>query len=189
MNKLLFIYRFLNRLALFLLVSVPLQLAGMIILFPFTYIYQIGALPIWLRWFDSADPYVGRNTETIELETKKGWMNRYYWLALRNPINYFSYKYLGFIWNSPEILNVQGPMNVGDATDHVAGYKYIEIKQNNKIYYEYVYIYVYKLTANSLQKCIRFRMGWKISDPYKNKNGELQQEVFVISPYHSYNGL
>ena len=186
--------RFIYHVALFLLVSLPLMLIGAIVLIPFIALgYKIGSLPIVVRWFDSVDPYVGRDTTVItRVNNGQFWdqysplqlkLNRYMWLAFRNPINYFTYKYLGFVWGRPEIV-VKGDSQVGDSAGKHEGLCYTEVRQDNKTYYEYYYIK--KITNSS---CIRFRFGYKIGDITKNKPGDIQQEVLVFQIFKSYTGV
>lgn len=179
-----FCIRFLKHLLIFLCVSLPLTLIGIIVLAPVTSLYNIGKLPLIFRWFDSADPFVGRDISVIHAINQEGYWRKYCWLAFRNPINYFSYKYLSFVWNRPKLLKYIGDDKVGDSTGDHPGLKYIEIEQDNRKYYEYYYIYKF-----NINKCLRFRLGYKIGNPIQNENGDIQQEVLVFQPYKSYNGV
>lgn len=189
-----FLFRLLKHLLILFFISLPLTLVGIVIL-PVCLIFSdIGALPLYLRWLDSADPYIGRDT-TVITRINKGtywseysslwciWFNKYTWLAFRNPINYFSYRYLSFTWNSPVITVFKGSLDVGDSTGDIPGFKYLEVKQDGSTFYEYYFIY----KMNS-RHCLRFRLGYKIGNPYRNKKGEIQQEVLVLQPYKSYAG-
>lgn len=180
----LFVLRLIKHLSIYFFISLPLIVVGIVALPVVAFFYDIGKMPIWSRWFDSADPYVGRDTTTIEIINKQGWFKKYWWVAIRNPINYFSYKYLSFVLDEDALFILEGEPNVGDSTGDIPGYKYIEVIQKDKTYYEYYYIKKWSKT-----KCFRFRMGYKIGDPYLNQKGEIQQEVLVLQPYKSYSGL
>lgn len=173
----LFIYRFIICLALFLL-QLPLQLLGSILLLPLCYFYNIGYLPLISRWLDSADPFIGRDISTITSVNTQGYWSKYIWLAWRNPLNYFNYKVTGFQFPINTNYEVIGNLSVGDSTNDIPGYKCIQLDTG---YYEY--LYVKQITTNS---CVYFRMGWKIGD-LSNKPLSYCQSVFTIS-YRSYSG-
>jgi len=147
-------------------------------------------LPRALRWFDNADQYVDRNTDTYKAVAESGIWNRYCWLAWRNPLNYFGYIYLGVLLDGLIIVKQDTPAingrDVGDATDCVPGLYYTECTVKNKTYFEYYYIKTYTLFGQ--KKCFRFRMGHKLQHPQENI-GKHCQFVMVISPYHSYSGV
>lgn len=165
------------------MISLPLTIIGLVVLYPICKKYNISQFPKYFKWFDSVDSYISRDTSVIERVNTEGVNKKYYWVALRNPINYFSYIYLGFKWNNPTLKEYVGSPDVGDSSKDHAGYKYIEIQQDSSIYYEYYYVFKWSDT-----KCLRFRMGYKIGDPLKNKNGEYQEQVFVLQPYKTYKG-
>jgi hypothetical protein len=77
---------------------------------------------------------------------------------------------------------------IGNSTDCSPGFFYIEIRMNSKTYYEYYYIKVYNIPFTSLQKCIRFRMGYKLDEDLFNKS-EWVEEVLVLNPFANYSGL
>jgi hypothetical protein len=87
----LFIYRLFKHLGILLFICIPLEVIGWFILLPVCYFKgtNIAPLPTYLKWFDNADQYVGRDTSTYEQVVKSDWFNRYVWLAYRNPINAF----------------------------------------------------------------------------------------------------
>lgn len=167
-----FFIRFFNNLLLLLLINIPLEILGWIILLPVCFLSKKDKLPVILRWFDNADLYIDRDTSTYLNVIKSGWFNRYCWLAFRNPCNYFGYKILGFKSN---FSIPRSP--VGDSAGYVPGLFYIE----HSGYYEYYYIKKWSAT-----KCFRFRMGWKLSN---TDAGDWVQRVFVIQPYKSYTGV
>lgn len=178
-----FIYRLLINILKFLLISLPLQLIGSICLLVYLPFHRKKVketnssikLPYLLRWFDCADLYLEfkRNNTTYLKVYGSGFWSCYFWLAWRNPINYFSYKYLGFYLNDftkKSIVKQEG--NVKNKNH--PGYYFIEIESNNKIYYEYYY--AFKFLKNKL---FIFRLGWKIIPA---KNNEFVQDVFMINP-------
>jgi hypothetical protein len=184
MNKVLFIKRFLSH-ALIFLVTLPLWIFGIIsllIILPITKTY----VPIWLRWFDCADHFIGRNTETIDAIIKTGWFNYYKFIALRNPLNYFSYHVLGVNCSIPGCKIISTDKEVGD--NIAPGFQYTELQDSNFkcLAYLYDWIWVYKLPLTNTKKCIRFRLGWKLNGL---GTGPIAQEVLVFSPFHSYTGV
>lgn len=166
-----FLIRFLQNLIIFLSISFPLEIIGWFLLLPICYLSKSNQLPHYLKWFDNADSYLGRDVTTYEVIISYGWFNRYLWLAFRNPCNYFGYKILGFqaTFSIPRSI-------VGDSINDIPGFQNIETPP----YYEYYYIKKWSDT-----KCFRFRMGWKLSD---TKPGDWVERVFVIQPYKSYSG-
>ena len=89
-----------------LLLKIPLQLIGLIVLLPTTYFYKMGSLPKYLRWFDDARGikiregvncryYFGLGHCSLYKEANTTWLGRYNWLALRNAVNYFQTYILG----------------------------------------------------------------------------------------------
>jgi hypothetical protein len=173
----LFIFRLLLNLLLLIGIILPLEILGWIVLLPVVYIYRTRfKLPYFLRWFDNADVYdaFGRNSVTYtDIVLTKSCMYRYYWLAFRNPLNYFGYKILGFKSDIdiPE-------SHVGDSVGKTEGWSYIELSNGT---YEYYLIHKWNSTH-----CLRFRMGWKLQD---TKKGDWVQWVLVLQPYRSYGGL
>jgi len=192
----LFIWRLLSHTATFFAYLLPLQLVGAVILLfvvPFLSPDNL-RLPYILRWFDSADSYIGRDTSVYAAVCKSGWWNRYTWLAWRNPINYFGYKHNGLNWEGREIYSKFDPKetSVGDASQDHPGFRHIEVMkpvvQDNQIsyitYFEYYWIYQYPFAK---KVCFRFRLGWKIKDT-DNPKGTTSQWVYVISPWKRYSG-
>lgn len=177
-----FMSRFAYQLGSFLLISLPLTLIGIVILYPFMKNAVIGHFPAYLRWFDSADTYVGRDVTTITLKNNESQWNKYWWVAIRNPINYFTYKYLSFDWKDVTILRL-GNFNVGDSRNKVPGICYTEVFSDGDVYYEY-----YVIVKFNENWCFRFRMGYKIGDPETNALGTIQQQVLVLQPVKSYTG-
>lgn len=201
-----FVFRFLKHLLVFVCILFPLQVLGALVLLLYLPINRISVvaklvkklspnirLPYILRWFDNADIYpdIKRDSSTYVGIWSQGWWAQYCWLAWRNPLNYFGYKILGLDINTgvtvdQKIYTGQDSLNVGDATGQKSGLFYTEVGVDDKIYYEYYYIYVYTLPTKSTPLCVRFRMGHKlgeITDP------KFCQYVSVISPFHSFRGL
>lgn len=192
---LLAIFRFVTQLLKFLIVVLPLMIAGWFILAILLLFIPNNdtKLPALFRWFDNVDGYIGRDTSVFDAVCAQGWWARYCWMAWRNPINYFGYMYLGFQFTSGgKYLSVDpSQFNVGDTSQ--AGFRYIEYEQNDtsidaimlggKIYYEYCYIKKWSAT-----KCLRFRFGWKIVNN-SNPIGSYCQWVFVFQPHKAYTGF
>lgn len=177
-----FLYRLLKHLVIFI-VTLPITIFGCIALgcvLPITKTY----VPLWLRWFDCADPYVGRNTETIQRVVSEGWKSYWYFIGVRNPLNYFSYKYLGV--DTTGCTVVSNDPEVGD--NKAPGLQYTELldKDHSVKAYEYYYIWVYIVPLTTIKKCIRLRLGYKLNGLGA---GTIAQEVLVVSPFHSYTGV
>lgn len=183
-----FAFRLLKNLLSLFCIELPLQLLGAIVLIPLCAVYKIGQLPRAFRFFDSADPFVGRDTSVIDCINatpekspyfwKNGYITRYNWLAWRNPINYFSYKYLGYTFTGRESYDIIGSLDVGDSTGKHEGLKIINLSTG-----VYEYLYVKKVGDKA---CIYLRMGWKIVN-MQNRPGSFCQKVFTVS-YRSYSG-
>ena len=187
-------YRLVKHLSILLVISLPLQLVGALALLIYLPIAAYRAtpenastmLPLALKWFDCVDSYVGRNTDTYLAVIAQGWWARYCWLAWRNPCNYFGYVILGTILTAPISQTIHTSIEseaVSDGTGGIPGLFYTEVEANGKTYYEYYYIKKY--TSFGTPKCLRIRIGYKLG---LAKPGDNAEQVFVISPWHSYNG-
>lgn len=195
--SLVFLARFIKHLSIMLVVSLPLQLLGSLILIPATMIWDIGHLPRCLRWFDSADPFTGRDTSVIKSinSGKSNYyphitnkllivLHKYLWLAWRNPINYFEYKVLGFkaiVTHSASVsVSYQNQSDIGkEIGDHpldAPGFEFREQCINNNLYYEYYLVYQYPFMKS---KALRFRLGYKLSNTNKH---DYVQQVLTLNP-------
>lgn len=181
-----FFARFLKHLLIFVCVLIPLQIVSAVLL-PFVLPFYRGPLPRALRWFDNADQFNGRDTSVYKSVIQQGIRYQYYWLVLRNPLNYFGYFVLGLTINAnftQRILHNAPDGEVGDATNCVPGLFYTEVEMEGKTYYEYYYIKTY--TIGSTVRCLRVRIGHKFGDDVSY--GQHTQFVGLISPWHSYSG-
>lgn len=182
-----FISRLIKHLTILILVCIPLEILGILILLPICWFSRNSIyLPKALRWFDNADLYVGRDPKVYLEVCQKGTLYRYYWLALRNPLNYFGYTRLGVCLKT-EIKALYETIStppVGDTTK--AGLYRCEALIDEKRYFEYYLIYKYPFWPTL---CFRFRMGHKLKMIKDNKLGDYIQFVMVISPFHSYTGV
>src|SRR5690606_22399774 len=109
-----------------------------------------------------------------------GWLARFHWLAIRNPINYFQYKVLGrelSVNNS--IKKIKGDLKVGTHDWNTRGYYYQEVENDGETLWE-LYV-VYPLFKNYH---FRLRMGWKIGGYFSRRSpGEHMQWVLAITPF------
>ncbi len=185
-----------DTLLVFFFIYIPVLLAGFIILavaLPF-----IGRekteLPRFLRWFDTFDPkeklwgamHYSNPLRVDDIpKDPRGFMARYNWLAIRNPINYFQYKVLGEVWNDGWLYASEGPSNVGDNEGHIGGKRVIIA--GTKPIYEYYSVRPYRLLGRDL--CVRTRIGHKIGNPEDRKEGDVMQFVVSWSPIHPYRGI
>lgn len=187
-----FLIRLLINIVKFLFIALPLQLIGMIILAIYLPLNpKCRKLPDILAWFDGADQYVGRDTSVYDQVMAGELFLKWNWLAWRNPINYFGYKYLGFELRHPYVSteyyrSPQGYQDIGNSHGDIPGIYYEEITTESGVYYEYYYVHKYTMPLLK-GKCFRFRMGWKLGQNLDMKEGYVQ-EAFVISPFMSYSG-
>ena len=178
-----FLLRLIKNVSILLAIILPLEILGWIILAPIVYINQrlliqnqSVKLPKCFRWFDNADIYeeFGRNPITYYKDVvPKGWLYRYYWLAFRNPLNYFGYAVLGY-----KALTDIPSQPIGDSAGKTAGWFLTELETGQ---YEYYFIHKWNDTH-----CFRFRLGHKLQD---TKKGEYCQWVMIFQPYRSYGGI
>lgn len=208
-----FIYRLIKTLAIFLCISLPLQLVGIILLLPYIpYHYNYVSknqpkswkLPYLLRWFDSADLYeeFGRNPVTYLTKVLPlGWFKMYTWLTFRNPINYFSYAMLAVcpketVKTLSLVIIAQAPLqgpygqktpNIGDSGNDIAGYQYVEYEIDGGVYYEYYWVWQYQ-SKLLIGKCFRLRVGFKLGLPHEVRVGQWVQDVFNVQPFATYSG-
>src|SRR3982750_1965184 len=97
-----FICRLIKGLITLSLVILPLELVGILILYPVCRLRGPKPLPVFLNWFDNADHYFGRDTSVYFAGRDSGPYEMYYWLAIRNPLNYFGYSVLGVTLDGTE---------------------------------------------------------------------------------------
>lgn len=186
------IFRFLKQLLKFFCVVLPLMISGwFVVAIALLFVSRNQfKLPAIFRWYDNADAYIGRDTSVYEVVCLQGYWARYCWLAWRNPINYFGYKYLGFQFLAHGDYTKYNPSEDDIGDNSRAGFRHIEYEQwcfpnhscGKDKYYEYYLIH--KWSAN---KCLRFRFGWKIVNN-KNPIGSYCQWVLVFQPYKYYSG-
>lgn len=192
-----------------LLLCIPLQLIGAVVLLFVLPVVRYRArrynasvrLPGAFKWFDNYDVWSEgkRDTSTYLQVFRQGFWYNYYWLAVRNPCNYFGYQILGFeVKSSLSLLNqsieicippeippkviIQDVEMVGDSAGHYPGQIYSEYLVDGKIRYEYYLIFQW-----SKSKCFRFRMGYKCG--HLGFLPKPIEAVFVIQPFKDYTGI
>lgn len=186
-----FLIRLMINICLFLVVELPLQLLGISILLPICYFYNLGQFPKIVRWFDIADFYTTRDTSSAQLVNTQGILAKFVYCAFRNPINYFGYFIEGLKFAPPirilldSTYNASG-IDVGTSSNNTGGLFHTEIIIDEKKYYEYYFIYPYKLLKGN---CFRYRMGWKIDHPMSNTPYSTIQKVFTINPFATFSGI
>jgi hypothetical protein len=165
-------------------------------------------LPEAFRWFDNAEiplklgaqddglagpkyyrvPYLNSLPSFIPYSVRL-FIVRYTWLALRNPINYFQHKTLGFhIEDSPISATITEEYNpkVGNKTGDVSGSSYLEVTYRGKIYWELYIVRQYKFLKD---KCFRARIGYAIDKPSECTPGSYKRWVFTVTPFMKYEGV
>lgn len=198
--------KILKHMAIWLCVAIPLELIGIIILAPFLFFYpkHLERLPKFLNWFNNYDSPIYGDQWYVDQNSLNGgdpysWLNRFNWIALRNPINNFAYNYLGYVWKGTEtIKELQTQANVilpksletlppgilmKDWTvitfiDDIGGQFYIEFENG---YWQYYKVRSYKIFNNKL--CLRISIGWKFKKYWNMQPGELVQFVFTVVPF------
>ncbi len=217
MKYFLMLFRFTKHAFVYFVVCLPLILVGMVILAVVLPFIKEGQerLPKCLAWFDNdsgirlgypgGDGLAGdpnyRRMRAEEGHTSIYW-ERYTWLALRNPINYFSYKILGHKFVAGDtVTKLEGPIDPGMTMD--GGLKILEMETirpyptvlylglssvpmivyPTKTLYEYHYVKAYTLFGKKL--CFWARFGWKINHPSEVITGETTEWVFTCNPVKS----
>ncbi len=199
---------------IYLFICLPLQLVGipLVALAVLVQPWDAYRLPKFLKWFDLADNYpeeFARSNETYVAQIlPAGKFARFNYIALRNPTNYFCYKYLSvkFLRISafgcsrslqPDYLDAMDPelakvlllQDIGD--NGVSGLSEIEIDGitiDDTAKHVWEYYRIYRYTIFGITKCVRIRIGWKLSEFSDENQGKWLQWVFVISPFHSFTG-
>lgn len=116
----------------------------------------------------------------IKFNYFKNWWSRLKWLAFRNPINYFKWNKLGFIWNKDtyKVLYTNNRTDVDNRYN--PGLYRVVVELDGKEYFEWYYV------SNTYQffgaRRVRIRIGWKLDDPDTSDrwHGELTSWVFAI---------
>tara|TARA_R110002126_G_scaffold13516_1_gene58506 strand:+ start:268 stop:879 length:612 start_codon:yes stop_codon:yes gene_type:complete len=197
--------KFIKHILVFFFVKFPLQIIGIPILAVLLLFIPEDReyLPKKFRWWDNHERYTegnigddslsGSSHIRNEWSNPTGWLARFYWLALRNPVNYFQYNILGRVKKSPYTLDVQRvrgfsfPSNktnpkkwlqVGTHEYNTRGWYYQEVTNGDDKLWEFYVIYpLFKKWH------FRFRAGWKLGGFYSNKKqGDAIQWVFSMTP-------
>lgn len=131
--------------------------------------------PLWrpFYWFDNQNGQYGDNPKSL-------W-SVWYWLCIRNPLNVFQYRVLGFVWkDSVKIVYMdERPPNYQTSDEHTSGAWYTEIDIEGKTYWEYFLIKKWP----KINKVFRLRCGWKIGRIESNTPGESVQWCCTITPF------
>lgn len=177
-------------------ICLPLTILGILIL-PLVLVFvpkNVEVLPKVFRWFDNYsthDNLFGHTRDGLsgdqpyrERRIKEGHTNlfweRYYWLALRNPINYFSVEYLGK--DKVHVREVHGNPYTSDQGESGWVYKWGYDIDNSKLE-EFYFVYAYKLFSKNL--CVRARFGYKLAQ-WKGSISTTSGFVFTINPVMPY---
>lgn len=191
-----------------LLIKLPLQLLGIIIvpielLFHLKDTRTINCLDqrLFFKWFDNGDELdrkYGLNGD-IGYQNSKGnpktpfklYLSRLTWLAFRNPVNYFQYnilgvkvKYLGeVILHDNYIQRLKQDnafLEVSDWSE--AGKRKVETSTG---FWEYYIVYKYPFNH---KKCFRARIGHKLGHFPLIQPRSTVQWVCAIQPWKDYRG-
>ncbi len=200
----LFIYRLIKRILQWTLLLLPLMVISFIVLavvLPFIPASS-ETLPRCFRWFDnysgvksaypvgdglSGDP-VYRLYRAVEGHSSLYW-ERLNWLGLRNPVNYFNYKVLGYTPATTAVVNkIKGKsfknvkyqyLEVFDGVSFVVS-PWGDLVEMENLYYEYYYIRTYNFFG--FKRNFYFRMGWKLNNTSDIEPGTTYEWVFTINP-------
>ena len=171
-----------KHLLVFVFVVLPLILIGIPVLAIVLLFVKRDAvrLPSAFKWWDNHDSYGKPEKNPPDglsgNPTKNDWWSRFYWLALRNPLNYFQYRKLGFQHPIPvahQYYNNGIAYPDGVVQDLFMHKRY---KINGKDYFEIFYI---KTFGSS--RYLRLRIGWKIEQ--FNYMSPDRQWVFSLTPF------
>lgn len=105
---------------------------------------------------------------------KTGFWAAYVWLALRNPVNNLSIKYMAV---TQKAYTLTGNANTGNETQ---GGTY-DIAMG--LWWEHYTVIPYSIFGS--KRCVRFRYGWKINN---GTPGTLAPFVFSFNPWMNYTG-
>lgn len=143
-----------------------------------------GWLPSWLSWFQTPDNSLNgdsgfksehrlfRNDADVDTNCIKIYINQILWL-IRNPGYGFDISVLGRIPSGARV--VKGDPTTQDQPQGKSGFVFVE--------YDNVWmLYVVKQYGTS-NKCLRFRMGWKLMNEDMTKPAQI---VFNLQPYKSF---
>ena len=178
----------LKHILILLLVKLPLQILGLPILaIALLFVPRDKeVLPKFLRWFDNYELHLrddgddglsGPHYIRSKWKDPTGWLARFNWLALRNPVNYFQYKVLGFKTEGDWAAKVENP-NVGTHSYNVRGVRKTELTNGDgKKYWEY-----YAVIPLLKSWHFRARLGYKIGDITDLHDDEWVQWVFSVTP-------
>lgn len=174
-----FILRFFKNFGIYLFVCLPLEIAGLVVI-PIALLFGVEHVPKIYTSFHGDEP----SSEGFN-DNYFGW---FYWLAIRNPLNYFQYAVLGYEETGHEFWKLEGVANVGN-TDS-PGFQLIEGYLSSSTTYldtaTYGYYWIKPYNFFGLRKCIRFRMGHKLS--WGGTGSPVKQWVFTFSPFFTYEG-
>lgn len=188
--------RFTRCLIIWLLITLPLELVGLLVLSVVLLFTSEKAVQLpsvfghkLFKWWDNHESYfMMQNHPDLDglsgptyyrdregLNLRDYWpryLARLRWLGIRNPLNYFQYRVIGAIMDTSHVFVTQTPPF--EDINRVGGK--IEAKTLNGRYYEYYYVIPYKFWNG---RAMRVRWGWKISSSWR----PLQQFVFVLNPF------
>ena len=152
-----------------LLLVLLLDAVGILILYPCLCVGSPQIVPLWLSWFDNYGKQYGN-------DINNRW-RVYYWLSLRNPVNNFQYRVLGFKWGIVDQVITYIQNGVNSPTPEFS----TELVISGKRYWEECHYYKWPY----LDRYFRIRIGWKIGRIEENVNGEYVQWCFTITPFKS----
>lgn len=177
------IRRLLRHTLVLLLMKVPLQLVGIVVLLPVLAVLNIKGpidrLPRPLRWFDNAESFLVERglkvTEEIDGvygdvydPADKSWLSRtwqsYVWLGWRNPVNYFQTVTLGRVVDDTSAGVTDGNSSVADVLhQHNEGWYYQGFYEGGDIMGD---LYVWEACVIKSLRIFKFRLrvGYKIGE-------------------------
>jgi hypothetical protein len=176
-SMLIWTYRIIKHLLIYLVVLTPLEIIGLIILFPVLLFVSKDSysLPKYLAWFDNDTldgingSYSFRKDMKTRAEDDPSFLRlayaRYVWIALRNPLNSFQYQKLGI----PLMLQIGPTRHLGDTNVGDMDYCGTEITEVDifdtkvRTYWELYTIIPYRVPFYKQPLCIRIRLGWKLT--------------------------
>ena len=207
---------------IFFCVLTPLKLVGLLVL-PWVLLFvprDREYLPKLFRWFDNQEYHYAIDKLDPEIDGLAGdklyrsqrnlrddsgfwklWYERFIWLAIRNPVNYFQYAVLGLhvsagyelLYHYTTLPSDSWKLQVGNTKNMYCGFARHDIRSYMKPkrdYWEYYWVKPYNLFGT--RRCIRLRMGWKIGN-IKNLDDHFLQSKAVqftynLNPWKTFEG-
>ena len=196
MNKSLLIKRILGCFSYWVLVLLPLTVAGWIIVPLLLVFVNNKQLPKWGRWFDNLQGPDGdgiHGDQRYQESNPPSFWSAYKWLAFRNPVDYFKGAVSGLECSVGRVNEwYRHPNGEGVSDWGRGGLKYLEFYVDGDWLWEIYWVYPYRMFNRNL--CIRIRLGYKLVNRFLpgilvGREGKRYiQYEFSINPFQPFRG-